>query len=349
MNTLQKRHEKCPKEDKLMTNQENQEITTEREAVEAMAILGDEHLEAVAALGADISGVKEEVENERGLDTGADGKLENKLEAAPGTHDADPEEGREETQPRYNSGPGIPADGDAEEQGEVPDDEPPGEAESPAESPAEGETQGAGGTTEAGGTTNAADEAVKKLKGWKQKAGHPYCTLICDHLIRRCKEDAGFAQDVLAASRTWNSCFGYIKDKARKEASAGVACIEDRIVYEWAEDYIRTGEEKEPQKASGTEAKKSSKSTKNAQKRNKSAGTAAESAQSASENAQIQPKDPESKEPEAQEAGSEEKPAAKKRKSKEKPKAPKAEKPKKEKKTKDAGMDGQMDLFSLFG
>lgn len=175
-------------------------------------------------------------------------------------------------------------------------------------------------------------------------------------MIRRCKEDAGFAQDVLTASRTWNSCFGYIKDKARKEASAGVACIEDRIVYEWAEDYIRTGEEKEPQKASGTEAKKSSKSTKNAQKRNKSAGTAtenahtaAESAQSASENAQIQPKDPESKEPEAQEAGSEEKPAAKKRKSKEKPKAPKAEKPKKEKKPKDAGMDGQMDLFSLFG
>jgi len=230
------------------------------------------------------------------------------------------------------------------------------EKESPAESPAEGETQGAGETTEAVGTANAADEAVKKLKGWKQKAGHPYCTLICDHLIRRCKEDAGFAQDVLNASRTWNSCFGYIKDKARKEASAGVACIEDRIVYEWAEDYIRTGEEKEPQKASGTEAKKSSKSTKNAQKRNKSAGTAtenahtaAESAQSASENAQIQPKDPESKEPEAQEAGSEEKPAAKKRKSKEKPKAPKAEKPKKEKKPKDAGMDGQMDLFSLFG
>lgn len=339
-----------------MTNQENQEITTEREAVEAMAILGDEHLEAVAALGADISGVKEEVEDERGLDTGADGKLENKLEAAPGTHDADPEEGREETQPRNNSGPGIPADGDAEEQGEVPDDEPPGEAESPAESPAEGKTQGAGETAEASGTANAADEAVKKLKDWKQKAGHPYCTLICDHLIRRCKEDAGFAQDVLAASRTWNSCFGYIKDKARKEASAGVACIEDRIVYEWAEDYIRTGEEKEPQKASGTGAKKSSKSTKNAQKRNKSAGTAtenahtaAESAQSASENAQIQPKDPESKEPEAQEAGSEEKPAAKKRKSKEKPKAPKAEKPKKEKKTKDAGMDGQMYLFSLFG
>lgn len=325
-----------------MTNQENQEITTEREAVEAMAILGDEHLEAVAALGADISGVKEEVEDERGLDTGADGKLENKLEAAPGTHDADPEEGREETQPRNNSGPGIPADGDAEEQGEVPDDEPPGEAESPAESPAEGKTQGAGETAEASGTANAADEAVKKLKDWKQKAGHPYCTLICDHLIRRCKEDAGFAQDVLAASRTWNSCFGYIKDKARKEASAGVACIEDRIVYEWAEDYIRTGEEKEPQKASGTEAKKSSKSTKNAH-------TAAESAQSASENAQIQPKDPESKEPEAQEAGSEEKPAAKKRKSKEKPKAPKAEKPKKEKKPKDAGMDGQMDLFSLFG
>ena len=40
-----------------MTNQENQEITTEREAVEAMAILGNEHLEAVAALGADIKKV----------------------------------------------------------------------------------------------------------------------------------------------------------------------------------------------------------------------------------------------------------------------------------------------------
>lgn len=335
------------------------DVRTNEEAVEAMAILGEEHVEAVASMGA--AEAREETEEDEcrleqlGNDSD-DGERADQLEPVQETVDADPERDGQEDQPYENPGSGIPEDGVAEEPGEALDDEPPGEAESPAESPAEGKTQGAGETAEASGTANAADEAVKKLKDWKQKAGHPYCTLICDHLIRRCKEDAGFAQDVLTASRTWNNCFGYIKDKARKEASAGVACIEDRIVYEWAEDYIRTGEENEPKKASGTEAKKSSKSTKNAQKRNKSAGTAtenahtaAESAQSASENAQIQPKDPESKEPEAQEAGSEEKPAAKKRKSKEKPKAPKAEKPKKEKKPKDAGMDGQMDLFSLFG
>ena len=140
--------------------------------------------------------------------------------------------------------------------------------------------------------------------------------------------------------KAWHTCFGYIRDKARKKAANGCACIEDHIVYEWAEDYIRKAEEKkEPGKKS--------------QKLGKNKPKSQEMCTKPEENAQSE-QDPVQDAQEVEQKKPEEKPArAKKAKPKTEPKKPKAEKekpekPKKEKKDK-SEMDGQIDLFSLFG
>lgn len=322
------------------------DVRTNEEAVEAMAILGEEHVEAVASMGA--AEAREETEEdecrlEQSGNDGDDGERSDQLEPVQETADADPERDGQENQPDKDPGSGVPENGDADEQGEVPADES-GTEETVPQEPVQGKQDAASdGPEDADNATAVAvDEAVKKLKEWKQANKHPYTTLICDHLIKRCREDAGFAQDVLKESKVWDKCFGFIKEKARSRASAGVACIEDREVYEWAEDYIRNEEKAESQKAAKT--------AKKARKRNKNAHPDNENAHSAPENA-----DPATEKASPESVGAEAKPEVPARKSKkpgERPKAgtqdPKPEKPKKEKKDK-GEMEGQIDLFSLFG
>ena len=310
------------------------DVRTNEEAVEAMAILGEEHVEAVASMGA--AEAREETEEdecrlEQSGNDSDDGERADQLEPVQETVDADPERDGQEDQPYENPGSGIPEDGVAEEPGEVPANEQGAEAPGPQEPVPENQDAASEGLEEADSTAAvAADEAAKKLKGWKQANKHPYSTLICDHLIKRCGEDVGFAQDVLKESKTWAGCFGFIKKKARNKASEGIACIEDHVVYEWAEDYIRSEDKPEAKKAAA-KTKKSAKASENARKRNKNARPDAENAQSEPEN------DHSATEAEQQEP--DENPAkAKKAKPKTEPKKPKAEKekpekPKKEKKT----------------
>lgn len=321
--------------------------------------------EAVASMGA--AEAREETEAyERRLEQSGndsdDGERSDQLEPVQETVDADPERGGQEDQPDEDPGSGVPEDGDAEEQGEVPADEP-GPEETVSQKPVpENQDAVSEGLEEADSTAAvAADEAAKKLKGWKQANKHPYSTLICDHLIKRCGEDAGFAQDVLKESKTWAGCFRFIKGKARNKASEGVACIEDHVVYEWAEDYIRSEEVQESAKAAAGGAKKSTKTSKIARKSGKNARSdkdiahpdtedahiAAEAAQPETDETGARAEEPENKaEARVKKSKSETKEAN--TKSKELKSKTKEAKPEKVKKDKNE-MDGQIDLFSLFG
>lgn len=55
--------------------------------------------------------------------------------------------------------------------------------------------------------------------------------------MKRCEEDQGLAEDVMQEGKTWNKCFNYIVEQARKQSNGRSAAVEDQIVYEWAEDY----------------------------------------------------------------------------------------------------------------
>jgi hypothetical protein len=83
-------------------------------------------------------------------------------------------------------------------------------------------------------------EAINKLNGESKDAKDEYTKLIVAHLIKRIKEDSGLGDDVAKDGKTLDGCIAYIRDQARKQASGGVAVIEDAKVYEWAEDYYRS-------------------------------------------------------------------------------------------------------------
>lgn len=81
-------------------------------------------------------------------------------------------------------------------------------------------------------------EAINKLNG--ESKDTEYKKLIVAHLIKRVKEDSGLGDDVAKDGKTLDGCIAYIRDQAKKQASGGVAVIEDAKVYEWAEDYYRS-------------------------------------------------------------------------------------------------------------
>lgn len=139
------------------------------------------------------------------------------------------------------------------------------EDESGNESPAEAET------TEAENTKSIKQKAKEKLEAEKKKATQKnFADPIITYLLKRCEEDQGLAEDVMQDGKTWNKCFDYVVDQARKvpRSGSGVA-VEDHVVYEWAEDYYHKEEKPEPDKEAGASKptkKKNAKATSKKQK-----------------------------------------------------------------------------------
>ena len=48
--------------------------------------------------------------------------------------------------------------------------------------------------------------------------------------------------------KTWNKCFNYIVEQARKQSNGRSTAVEDQVVYEWAEDYYHKYEKPETAK-----------------------------------------------------------------------------------------------------
>lgn len=80
---------------------------------------------------------------------------------------------------------------------------------------------------------------------------------VIGHLLKRCEEDAGLAEDVMQEHKTWDKCRSYIFEQARKQAHGNRAAIRDEVVYEWAEDYFHKDDKaEEEKKAREKEARK---------------------------------------------------------------------------------------------
>ena len=92
-------------------------------------------------------------------------------------------------------------------------------------------------------------KAREKLEAEKKKATQKnFADPIITYLMKRCEEDQGLAEDVMQEGKTWNKCFSYIVEQARKQSNGRSAAVEDQIVYEWAEDYYHKYEKPEPAK-----------------------------------------------------------------------------------------------------
>ena len=171
--------------------------------------------------------------------------------------------------------------------------------------------------------------AVEKLQDELKKAKNKaFAEPIIEHLIKRCGEDQGFADDVLNEKKTWEKCDRYIYDQARKAAgNARSLAVRNDQVFEWAEDFYRLDEkameEFDKKPAPKTIAPKVLKATsekKNTQRSTKPVDTGVKN------------------------MSTETKPAPKKEEKKEDPK-PKVKKAEPKKKQED--ISGQMTLFDL--
>lgn len=92
-------------------------------------------------------------------------------------------------------------------------------------------------------------KAKEKLEAEKKKATQKnFADPIIAYLLKRCEEDRGLAEDVMQEGKTWNKCFNYIVEQARKQSNGRNTAVEDRVVYEWAEDYYHKYEKPETAK-----------------------------------------------------------------------------------------------------
>ena len=92
-------------------------------------------------------------------------------------------------------------------------------------------------------------KARKKLEAEKKKATQKnFADSVIAYLLKRCEDDQGLAEDVMQEGKTWNKCFNYIVEQARKQSNGRSTAVEDQVVYEWAEDYYHKYEKPETAK-----------------------------------------------------------------------------------------------------
>lgn len=64
------------------------------------------------------------------------------------------------------------------------------------------------------------------------------CQIVCNYLKELCNNDEFLRNAILEKeNNSVDGMWNYIKDKAKKEAIYGCACIEDNTVFSWARDY----------------------------------------------------------------------------------------------------------------
>lgn len=181
-------------------------------------------------------------------------------------------------------------------------------------------------------------KAREKLEAEKKKATQKnFADPVITYLLKRCEEDQGLAEDVMQEGKTWNKCFNYIVEQARKQSNGRSTAVEDQVVYEWAEDYYHKEDKPEPVKK---ESSKKLTVKKNATKPI-AKETKPETVTTSEEKKEL---------PVSEWAGNEVAEWADRKLKQDAPKAEKKEKPKKKealKKTEKPAMEGQMSLFDL--
>lgn len=164
------------------------------------------------------------------------------------------------------------------------------------------------------GIVGAATKLQEELKKAKEKE---FAEPVIEYLIERCKDSESLAADICQDHKTWEKCYKYIYESARKKLSGKSGPVRSDIVFEWAEDYYRKDDKAEEEKKAKEAAEKKKK--------------------------------------EKEKADADKPKAAEKKPAKSEPAKPveekvqEVQKPKSQPKKNNKDMDGQMDLFSLMG
>ena len=109
----------------------------------------------------------------------------------------------------------------------------------------------------------AKEKLEKEMRADKDKT---FAEPVIEYLLKRCEEDLGLARDVVQEHKTWEKCFDYIYEQARKQAKGNRAAVRDDVVYEWAEDYYHKDDKAEEETKAKEAAERKKKQEERAKK-----------------------------------------------------------------------------------
>lgn len=115
----------------------------------------------------------------------------------------------------------------------------------PAPTPEEVETAKKNNSSVYIGVVGAVTKLQEELKKAKDKA---FADPVIKHLIERCEKSESLASDICQDHKTWEKCYKYIYEQARKQAKGSSCAVRDDVVYEWAEDYFHKDDKAEEDK-----------------------------------------------------------------------------------------------------
>lgn len=80
------------------------------------------------------------------------------------------------------------------------------------------------------------EQAIKKIQ--EQSKGNPVLLAIGDYLISFMKDEPSFADKVMAEKKSMKDMLQYVMSEAKKQATGGVACLKDEVVFGMAVHYF---------------------------------------------------------------------------------------------------------------
>ncbi len=106
------------------------------------------------------------------------------------------------------------------------------------------------------GVAGAVTKLQEELKKAKEK---DFAEPVIEYLIERCKESESLAANICQSHKTWDKCYDYIYEQAKKKLSGKSGPIRYDMVYEWAEDYYRLDDKALEEKKAKEEAERKKK------------------------------------------------------------------------------------------
>lgn len=113
------------------------------------------------------------------------------------------------------------------------------------------------------GVVGAVTKLQEELKKAKEK---DFAKPVIEHLIERCKDSESLSSDVCQDHKTWEKCYKYIYDQARKQIKGSSGAVRDDVVYEWAEDYYHKDDKAEEETKAKEAAERKKKQEERAKK-----------------------------------------------------------------------------------
>lgn len=179
-------------------------------------------------------------------------------------------------------------------------------------------------------TAKAIEKLQKELETANKK-NDQFSVTVLSHLIERVNESEALAEDIIQEHKNWDKCATYIVSQAKKQQVGGRAAVKDNVVYEWAEDYYHKDDKAQAEKEAREKKEKADRianAKASALKKPETKATVSDTKSSKS----------------VEKCTENEKNAKNPAENVQKPEKVSTEKPKK-----NDSMDGQLDLFSLFG